>query len=460
MRRRGRVDDEALDVRDVGQQGEDLQVVDEAVRLGLAARDLKGEDGAAAVREVLLIQRVVRVARQRRMVDARDLRVRRQPRDDLLRVLRVAVEAQRERLDALQQQEGVERGDGRAGVAQENGADVGHKSGLARGLHERDAVVAGVRCGELRIAGAGSPVERTGVDDDAAERRAVAAEELRGGVDDDVRAERDPVGRAERVVDDERQAVAVGDGGNGLDVRDVAVRVAQRLKIDGARVRLDGRLDRCGVVRVHERCRDAVLRQRVRQQVIGAAVDRLLRDDVVALPRKRLNGIGDGRCAGGRGQSGHAALKGRHALLKHVLRGVRQAAVDVARVRQAEAGRSLCAVTEYIGRRLVDGHGARAGGGIGLLLSDVKLQGLKMIAHGDVSFVILSDRMDGIFPSAGIPATKKPGLKTAPGQRNGHGVRLLTHGMLRAWQHARPVLLPGSPAFVLLQRTLLPPHFV
>jgi hypothetical protein len=83
-----------------------------------------------------------------------------------------------------------------------------------------------------------------------------------------------------------------------------------------------------------------------------------------------------------------------------------------------------------------------------------------MIAHGDVSFVILSDRMDGIFPSAGIPATKKPGLKTAPGQKNGHGVRLLTHGMLRAWQHARPVLLPGSQAFVLLQRTLLPPHFV
>ena len=72
----------------------------------------------------------------------------------------------------------------------------------------------------------------------------------------------------------------------------------------------------------------------------------------------------------------------------------------------------------------------------------------------------LGELMDGIFLSIGISATKKPGLKTAPGQRNGHGVRLLTHGMLRAWQHARPVLLPGSPAFVLLQRTLLPPHFV
>ena len=68
--------------------------------------------------------------------------------------------------------------------------------------------------------------------------------------------------------------------------------------------------------------------------------------------RQRLNGIGDGRCAGGRGQSGHAALKGRHALLEHVLRGVCQAAVDVARVRQAEAGRSLRAVAEHIGCRL------------------------------------------------------------------------------------------------------------
>ena len=52
---------------------------------------------------------------------------------------------------------------------------------------------------------------------------------------DVARAARDQI----HVVNDERQAVAVGDGGNGLDVRNVAVRVAQRLKIDGARVRLD-----------------------------------------------------------------------------------------------------------------------------------------------------------------------------------------------------------------------------
>ena len=69
MRRRGGMDDQTLDVRDVGQQGEDLQMVDEAVRLGLAACDLKGEDGAAAVREVFLVESLLfRIIRYRRMV--------------------------------------------------------------------------------------------------------------------------------------------------------------------------------------------------------------------------------------------------------------------------------------------------------------------------------------------------------------------------------------------------------
>ena len=60
------MDNEAFDVSYIGQQGEYLQVVDELVSLLHAALDLKGENGAAAVGEVLLIQGVVGVlARQR-----------------------------------------------------------------------------------------------------------------------------------------------------------------------------------------------------------------------------------------------------------------------------------------------------------------------------------------------------------------------------------------------------------
>ena len=58
----GGVDDQALHVGHVGQQGEDLQTVNELVGLSLAALDLKGEDGRRALGEVLFVK-LRRVAR-------------------------------------------------------------------------------------------------------------------------------------------------------------------------------------------------------------------------------------------------------------------------------------------------------------------------------------------------------------------------------------------------------------
>ena len=112
----GRVDDEALDVRHVCQQGEDLQVVDELEGFLTAALNVEGEDGSAAVGEVLLIQGVVGVIRQRGMVDLLDLGMVGQELDDLLGVLHMALDAQAQGLGALQQQEGVEGRDGSAGI--------------------------------------------------------------------------------------------------------------------------------------------------------------------------------------------------------------------------------------------------------------------------------------------------------------------------------------------------------
>ena len=60
-----RVDDQALDVGNVGQQGEDFQVVNELECFLAAALDVKGEDGSASVGEILLIQGVIRVIGQR-----------------------------------------------------------------------------------------------------------------------------------------------------------------------------------------------------------------------------------------------------------------------------------------------------------------------------------------------------------------------------------------------------------
>ena len=55
----GRVDDKALHVRYVGQQREDLQVINEGKGLLAAALDVKGKDGCTAVGGLVIIKKVV-----------------------------------------------------------------------------------------------------------------------------------------------------------------------------------------------------------------------------------------------------------------------------------------------------------------------------------------------------------------------------------------------------------------
>ena len=63
----------------------------------------------------------------------------------------------------------------------------------------------------------------------------MAADELGGRLHHDVRAvlqRTEQIRRGEGVVDDHRQMVLMGDGGDGFEVRQVGVRVAEGLEID------------------------------------------------------------------------------------------------------------------------------------------------------------------------------------------------------------------------------------
>lgn len=102
--RGGRMDHEALDVGHVGQQREDLEVVDEPKSLLPAALDVKGEDRASPVGKIPLVKRVVGVVGQARVVDLLHKRVPRQKLHHGLGVLGMAVKTKRERLHALEQQ--------------------------------------------------------------------------------------------------------------------------------------------------------------------------------------------------------------------------------------------------------------------------------------------------------------------------------------------------------------------
>ena len=190
----------------------------------------------------------------------------------------------------------------------------------------------------------------------------------------------DPVRGAEGVVDHQGQAVAVGDLRRRVDIRNIAVGVPQGLQIDGPGVLPDGSLQLRKVMGIHKGGLHPVLGQGMAQQVEAAAVDGLLGHDMAAVCRQGLNRIGNGRGAGGYRQGGAAALQGRHPLLQHLLGGVGQPAVDIARVRQAEAVRRVLTVAENIGSGLVNRHRPGVRRRIRLFLSHVKLQGFKSVS--------------------------------------------------------------------------------
>ena len=141
----------------------------------------------------------------------------------------MALQPQGEGLHPLEEQKSIEGGNGGPGVPQEDGPDIGDKGGGANGVREADPVVAGVRVGNGSVFAGGFPVKFAAVHNDAAQSGAVSADKLGGGVDHDIRPVfdgPDEVGRAEGVVDDQGQAVGVGDGRHGVDVGDIGVGVA------------------------------------------------------------------------------------------------------------------------------------------------------------------------------------------------------------------------------------------
>jgi hypothetical protein len=170
------------------------------------------------------------------------------------------------------------------------------------------------------------------------------------------------VRRRDGVVDDERDLVLVRDRTDPLEVEHVALRVADRLAVEGAGLGPDGRAPSVEVVGIgDERDLDAELGERVVEEVVGAAVERRRRDDVSAVlgqveQRDRL-----GRHPARRRESADATVEGGHPLFEHRLGRVHDAGVDHAELFEPEERRGVRGVAEHVARRLVDRH--RAGPG-------------------------------------------------------------------------------------------------
>ena len=269
-------------------------------------------------------------------------------------VLAVAVHAQRQRLDALEEDPRVIGRDGRAEVAQGHGE---HAELVREGRETLGEIVAPAKTAVGGVRGvkdgvsAGSPVEAALVDADAADARAVAADPLRERRDDDVGAVLEGLGevrRGERRVDDERDVLLVADRGDGLEVADLQSGVGHGLAEQRARLVVDGGAEVLGVLGVHELHRDAHRGEDVVELRVGSAIQLAGRDDVVARLRKGDDGIeargGAGR-DGDRGE-GVAALELRDAGLQDVRGGVTDAGINVAELLEREQVGGVLGVLE------------------------------------------------------------------------------------------------------------------
>ena len=179
----------------------------------------------------------------------------------------------------------------------------------------------------------------------------MTADELRRRVDNDISTvfdRADQERRAESVVDDQRKTMAMSNGRDGVDIRNIRIRIAQRLDVDGLGIILNRRFHFSFVVNINEGGADAVERQCVCQQVGGTAVDGLLSDNVLTGGCQGLDRIGDGCRAGGQSQTAHTAFQGRDAVFEDALCGVGQTAGDIAGIRQTETIGSMLRVSENI----------------------------------------------------------------------------------------------------------------
>ena len=161
----------------------------------------------------------------------------------------------------------------------------------------------------------------------------------------------------------------MGDLCQTFDVYHIRVGVTQSLDVESLGVLLKACFDLIIIGRSHESGGHTVVHQSMRQQIVGAAVNIICRNDMISLFCQVLDRVADSCCATGYRQSCGTTFQCCNTLLEDALCRVAQTTVDLTGIFQSETGCCVIAVAEYIRRCLINGNGSGTGHRIGLLLS-------------------------------------------------------------------------------------------
>src|SRR5690606_19525405 len=148
-------------------------------------------------------------------------------------------------------------------------------------------------------------------------------------------------GRTEGVVDDEGDAVSMGDVGERLEVRDVVLRVADRLDVDRLGVVLDRGFEVGRIVTLDESHLPAEPGECDLELVVRPSVQVGGRHQMVTCLHERGEREQLRRLAGRGGDRGAASLEGGDPLLEAFVRRVHDPGVEVPDLLEAEQTRRV-----------------------------------------------------------------------------------------------------------------------
>lgn len=351
------MDHQGLAVAEVGQVVGQLDGGDEPEARLLVGQAEREQGPIAFARELPFGDLVRRAVGKARVVDPFDLLVAGEVFGKPLRVGHMPFHAESQRVQADYRQVRVEGGRGRAEVDVDFPPDL-VEEGRVGPLDGRKL--------EVRVF-----VQRPGkfaaVDDDTADGASVAVEKLRKRVNHDVGAvfyRPEKVRSDYGVVHNKRDRVFVRYFREPLYVGNVHLGVADGLDEDKPGPVGDRRLVPVDIGRFDHFRGYAETRQHVGEQQVRGHEEAVAGDDFVAGRCDRHYRVGHRGHAGAGADRAGAALEGRYLALQHVVCGVAEAHVDVARLLSGEHVPQLLGCVEAVAGRLVD---RRQGSGLPVL---------------------------------------------------------------------------------------------
>src|SRR5215210_3624430 len=172
----------------------------------------------------------------------------------------------------------------------------------------------------------------------------------------------------------------MSDVREGFEVRYIEAGIADRFDEDQASVVIDGSPHLVQVVDVYELRGHPQLRERVSEQIVGAAVEGLGGNQIVPGTSDVEDGESGGGLPAGDRQSRHASFELRNPLLEDIAGRIHDPGIDISEYPETKQISGVLAVVEDVAGGGVNRNGPRIGGGIDRL-AGVDGDGVWLVRH-------------------------------------------------------------------------------